>query len=102
MDIVHSRYSEPMPLMAGYIETGRFSDFVDAVIRAHIEDKEFAVWLHKVHDKSFDDFRDSLKGSVELKGMEITKEQAGATINDSFDILKNFTPMKGGEKDYTI
>jgi hypothetical protein len=53
------------------------------------------VWLHKVYDKSFDEFKNSID-TVEYN--EFSKEQIETTVKDSHNILIEFNPnVEGGD-----
>lgn len=54
------------------------------------EEMAWDVWLHKVYDKSFEDFKNSMDGMQENKGF--TKEQVETTVKDSMNILIDFNP----------
>ena len=74
------------------IRTGRLYEFVDEVITMHNEEHKektmWDVWLHRVYDKSFNDFVESLEGS----GTAPTQEETAAIVSDSQNMLNNFKP----------
>lgn len=77
-------------MLNGMIRTGRLYEFVDEVIAMHNEEHKektmWDVWLHRVFDKSFNDFVDSLEGS----GAAPTNEQTAAIVTESQNMLNNF------------
>lgn len=54
----------------------------------HKEKTMWDVWLHRVYDKTFNDFVDSLEGS----GTAPTQEETAAIVSDSLNMLNNFKP----------
>ena len=76
------------------LRCGRFADFVtDFQITVENEKEEKAqweVWLHKVFDVSYTDFKQGIKDTKQ--NMQMTTEDVGTTIKESKDILTNFKP----------
>lgn len=72
------------------IRTSRLCEFVDEVITMHNEEHKektmWDVWLHRVFDKSFNDFVNSLEGS----GAAPNNEQTAAIVSESQSMLNNF------------
>ena len=59
-------------------------EFID-----EINDRDaYEVWLHKVFDQSFDEFKQKLKEHNRV----VTDEELETTISDSKNILSNFVP----------
>ena len=81
------------------ILAGRFAEYVESIIRMHNEEQEdktiWEMWLHKVYDKSYNDFRQSL-GMIEGKAAP-TQEETAEVIRQSFDMLKGFQLTGAGE-----
>lgn len=86
MDLLFKRYASPYLLVDEMIANGLFSDFVSNLIEADSDKNLWEFFLHKVDDKSFNDWKNSLNN----KGSQITNEQIETTINDSFSILDGF------------
>ena len=96
MDLLFKRYASPFLLLDTFIENNRFLEFIIEFFNIRNDEMTWDVWLHKVYDQSFEEFKTSIEGIQENK--EVTKEQVGTTIKDSKDILINFNPIeKGGE-----
>ena len=51
------------------------------VMFEHQENEIYEVWLHKVENKGFEDFRNSLKGHEEVSDTDLA-----SIINESFKI----------------
>lgn len=87
MDFLCKRYGgSPFFILDRYIELNRLSEFIYEVWSIHNEEEIFDIWLHKVDDKSYQDFRDSL-----IPPKPVNKEEVAKTIEDSTNILKGFT-----------
>ncbi len=94
MDLLFTRYANPFLLLDEMIASSRMPEFVDAVIKAHHEERDDdALWqfyLHKVFDKTYADFlRESRKTRTAPKEESIDFE---ATIKESMSMLQNFEP----------
>ena len=99
MDLLFKRYASPFLFMDGYILTGRFSEFVDefvqTVMKENEEETSWEFYLHKVQEGSFKDFMDELDNNT--KNQNMSERTIETTIQNSMDILNNFTPTEGGE-----
>ena len=84
--------------MNGMIRTGRFEEFVVEVINMHNEENKdktlWDVWLHRVFDKSFADFTESLDQSHKEAP---TEEEVANIVNETRNILNAFSPTKPKE-----
>ena len=93
MDLCCQRYGSASPfLLDGYIETGRFYEFVSEIYEMDNETKAWEIYLHKVFDKSFSEFKESLT-PVE----PMSKQKLEATINESKTILDALVLDSKGE-----
>ena len=90
MDLLFKRYASPFLLFDGIIQACEFRDFVVELLTLHSEDRLFEIWLHKVRDKSFDDFRNSMFEAA--KARNVPKEQLATTVLNSKNILNSFIP----------
>lgn len=87
MDFLCKRYGgSPFFILDRFIEQNRLSEFIYEVWSIHNEEEVFDIWLHKVDDKSYQDFRDSL-----IPPKPVNKEEVAKTIEDSTNILEGFT-----------
>lgn len=91
--MVFKRYSNPLSLFDELIENNQFSDFIDTLNDKYIEEFTYDYWIHKVFDKSFDDFKKEIKLSNDAQVGYMNEEDIKATINKSKDILSNFKPQ---------
>ena len=90
MDLLFTRYASPFVLLDGLIMTnslnGFVDDFFDFIIEERKEKTEWEFFLHKVYDKSWSEFSDSIKQSDNREPID-----SGAPLNKSKNILNNFT-----------
>ena len=91
MDLLFVRYASPFVLLDSLILTNSLNNFVDDffdfVIEERKERTEWEFFLHKVFDKSWDEFSNSIKPSENQEPIDL-----GATLTKSKNILHNFTP----------
>lgn len=94
MDWLYQRYASPFSFMNQMLRCGRFADFVtdfQSIIETEKEEKaQWEVWLHKVFDISYTDFKQGIKDTKQ--NMQMTANDVGTTIQESKDILNNFKP----------
>lgn len=92
-DLLYRRYASPHFIVEKMIRRGRFKEFVESLIRKQNEEADektmWELYLHKVYNKSFDEFRNELKQNSSFK--RIDKE---ALIADIRQGLRGFK-MKG-------
>lgn len=69
------------------IQTGRLSEFVAEFIRMDNEKTIWEYFLHKVYDKSYDDFKRSI-----MPRQKPTQADIKTTVNDAKSILDGFIP----------
>ena len=77
------------------LATGRFAEFVHEFVRLENEkEEEKTIWefyLHRVYDKSFVEFKQSLHPNAKP-----TKKDLETTVNESKSILAGFAPNRTG------
>lgn len=91
MDCLFERYGNPFLFIDTLIMSGRFTDFVLEFLEIQNEKMMWEFFLHKVYDKSFDEFKESITANK-----PVSKEQLETTVKDSKSILNSFVP-NGGE-----
>lgn len=99
MDLLFKRYSaSPFPFLNGMIQTGRFAEFVDEIIKiTNAETEEETMWefyLHRVFSQSFAQFMEAVK--VDRENRNMSEFEIETTIQNSLNILGNFNPEKEG------
>ena len=86
------RYADPYPLMNGMLRSGQLCDFVEELVKRYNDEQRekvlWEIWLHRVFDKSYPDFVDSLDGEPE----QATPEQVRQIVAQSHSILDGFRP----------
>lgn len=98
MDRLFARYADPFSFINGMIRTGRFYEFVcdfkQATDSESEERKNWEVWLHKIWDASYNDFKAGIENTKNNLSMSIGTIET--TINDSKNILEDFNPLQDG------
>lgn len=89
MDLLFSKYASPFVLIDELLSNGDFFDWVIEFINAENDRQIWEMWLHKIFDKSFEEFRNSI---IETQPDEMDKEQLETTFNHSKSILNDFIP----------
>ena len=87
MDLLFTRYASPFVLLDGFILTNSLNSFVDDFFDFVRDDNEWEFFLHKVYDKSWSEFSESIKPPENQKPIDL-----GATLVKSKNMLSNFTP----------
>ena len=90
MDLLFKRYASPFILLDGLILTNSLYNFISDFIGFVREDENWEFFLHKVYDKSWGEFSDSIKQSENNEPIDL-----GATLTKSKNMLENFTPESG-------
>lgn len=101
MDLLYSRYANPMELLGSYINRGRFGEFVSSFIEGEYErrkeeiekDDELKLWImycHSYSDMSYSDWKKAVLG-VDSKGKKISKD-ADLTDEGIQDIIADIFP----------
>ena len=86
-----------MVLLNQMIRSRRLEEFVMELVNIHNEEMEdktlWEVWLHRIFDKNFADFKASLGTGKETAAP--TQEEMRSTVQESLDILAGFVPDEG-------
>lgn len=98
-DLLHQRYASPFSFIDSMILANRFGEFVNSFMKKVYEEKnERLTWeffLHRVYDKSFNEFKEDMKNDAENQNM--SEEDVETTIKHTMNILNSFNPEEGGE-----
>ena len=99
MDLLFKRYASPFSFVDGMIQTGRFYEFVIDFIKTtnqEMEEKyDWEFFIHKVFDKSYQEFKEEIK--INKENQKMSEQYIETTIQHSMNILNNFNPEEGGE-----
>lgn len=93
MDLLFSKYASPFLFIDTMLLNGMFCDSIDEIMRSENDKKTWEFYLHKVFDKSFDEFL----RSVETQTNKPSDEQLETTVKNSVNILNGFIPPERGE-----
>lgn len=96
--MIFQRYADPFRLLNGMLSAGRFADYVHELLQMHNEEQEdktlWEFYLHKVHDKSYNDFKKST-GMMNKTAAPTLKEKADV-VQQSKAMLNAFRPTGDG------
>lgn len=90
MDLMFKRYSSPFLFLDVLISSGRFSQGVSEIWDYSNDDKMWEFYLHKVYEKSFDEF----KNETFAQPQEMTANDFETTVKKSKSMLQGFIPEK--------
>lgn len=108
MDLLYSRYSNPLEFMRLYINQGRFGEFVTAILEMDQErkqeetekDNEQKMWemyLHSMSEKSFIDWKKDMlsnnNGNQKPASLSMNNDQVENAKKKARGILKKFSPV---------
>lgn len=91
--MLFQRYANPMIILDKMIRAGRFTEFVQEVMRIRnkemLDKARWEFWLHRVFDLSFDEYLAKVEGTSE----EVLPEEVmEATVKESMGIINGFCP----------
>lgn len=92
MDLLFKRYASPFLLIDSLIDGNRLLEFVNELIDLNNEEEIYNLWLHKVYDKSYLEFKEEVMQKSKIDNA--SDQDIEATIKDSYEILNNFAPEK--------
>ena len=87
MDLLFEKMANPFVLIDELLLNGDFFDWVVEFVNEENERQIWEMWLHKVFDKSFADFRNSV-----MQTNQINDEDLETTVMNSKSILNGFIP----------
>lgn len=94
MDLLARRYASPFFVLDEMIRQNRLSEFVFEVNQIHYEEEQdkmlWDVWLHKVFDKGFGEWKRSIQTKVEAT--TTSESELEATVTNSKELLNGFNP----------
>lgn len=88
------------------IQSGRLYEFIRELFHIRNEEMEektaWEVWLHKIWNMEWADFRASLNDMSSTTDAAPTHKKLEQTVSYSAQMLMNFCPDGGGEQDGTV
>lgn len=105
MDLLYSKYSNPLELMRLYIEQGQFGEWVSSFLEMHYKQKEeeakkeeerkaWELYIHSFSDKSFVDWKkEAMRISEPKQSHGMSDDQVDAAKEQARGILKRFSPQ---------
>lgn len=107
MDLLYSRYSNPLEFMRLYTEQGRFGEFVTEILKmdqkrkteaAKKEDEQklWEIYLHSTAEKSFNDWKKDIlsnnASSQKPVSLSMDESQVENVKQQARGILQRFSP----------
>lgn len=102
MDLMYSRYSNPMELIKLYINQGRFGEFVTEVVSMEYkrtkqkmeQSEDWKLWIAYVfgiHEETFQDWKAGImqnakQGKTKTRDTELTDEDISDIMNELFPL----------------
>lgn len=87
MDLLFHRYASPFLLLDQIIPSGDLSEFVSKLWEINEEEMQWQYFLAKVFDKSFEEFKKSMKPQQPM-----TKREIETTVRESMSMINSFIP----------
>ena len=87
-DLIYHRYASPTTLLNEVIAAGQLSEFIHLVIKKREEERDWEYYLHRVLDKSFNDFVNEMETETQTR-QTIDVE---TTLQDSISMMTDFSP----------
>ena len=87
MDLLFKRYASPFLILDSYIENKSLTSFLRTLYEKVGEERMWEVWLHKVDNKSFDEFKNSIVGANEK--VDNSTDTINDILSNSLDISRN-------------
>lgn len=88
-----TQYANPYFFIDELILNCDFFEWVCSFIKQTNERRLYDVWLHKIHDRSFTEYKQWVYDHTQ----ETTAEQLETTVNESMQILNKFNPKGGAD-----
>lgn len=93
--MLFKQYANPFDFLDGISQMGMFEQGILKVIEDEQEQKLWELYLHSYPEKSFKEWKDSLKSSNPKNAM--TESEVATQVQKSKNLLKSFNPTKGGK-----
>ena len=94
MDLLFKRYASPFLFIDGMLQTGRFTEFVDSLMKKENEEQEertlWEFFINRPIDGTFKEFKETLK--IDRENAAMSANDIETTVQNSMNILQNFNP----------
>ena len=75
-------------LLDEVIAAGQLSEFIDLVIKKREEERDWEYYLHRIFDKSFNDFVNEMETETQTR----QTFDVETTLQDSISMMTDFSP----------
>ena len=87
MDLLFKRYASPFLILDSYIENKSLTSFLRTLYEKVGEERMWEVWLYKVDNQSFDEFKNSIVEANEK--IDNSTDTINDILSNSLDISRN-------------
>ena len=87
MDLLFKRYASPFLILDSYIDNGSLTSFLRTLYEKVGEERMWEVWLYKVDNQSFDEFKNSIVEANEK--VDNSTDTINDILSNSLDISRN-------------
>lgn len=87
-DLIYHRYASPTTLLNEVIAAGQLPEFIDLVIKKREEERDWEYYLHRIFDKSFNDFVNEMETETQTR----QTFDVETTLQDSISMMTDFSP----------
>lgn len=92
--MVFKRYHDPFLFLDTLIDTSSLDEGVTTIYKQINEEKLWDMYLHSMSELPYEDWKNKVTTKTDAKRMN--KNEVETAVNNSKDILNNFTPKKKG------
>ena len=90
MDLCNRRYANPFDMLSFQIELNSCAKFIKDLDQIITEEKIWDVWLHKVEDKNFEQFRRLVLGNSGSPSKKDNKTDIEDALESARDAISQF------------
>lgn len=100
MDLLFREYTSPFILLDNLIISLKFNEWIDRFLESHKEKIQWELWLHKVLDKTWNDYKqdcdseEDARRNLQLQ-LNMSEFELETTVKASFEIINGFNPERG-------
>lgn len=94
MDLIFKRYSSPFLIINEMIINGQLLKFINKILDIQNDERVYDIWLHRVFDKSFEQFKEGL--DIPSNSMPSRKNETvnvNEVVKKSLCILDDIKPL---------
>ena len=90
MDLCYKRYANPLEVLSFQIEMNSCTKFIKDLDQIITEEKIWDVWVHKVDDKNYDQFKKLVLGNSVSQSEKDNKTNIEDALKSARDAISQF------------